>query len=176
MTFGTKYIAVQRVTYRGRPRQSVALRVPFNHCSSSGQDNGADLPEDESMRLLVVLASLAAAIGFAATAQGDPSGEDAAFIAALNDAGITYQNAPDAIAIGRRACDLMNQGHAEVDVIKSMAQANPGFTDDAATRFTHIAESAYCPQYVNAPPQPQPAPAPTQPWIDFPWPGLPAAA
>jgi hypothetical protein len=176
MAVGIKYVADQRVTHQGRRRPSVALHVPFNHCSSNGQDNGADLPENESMRLPVVLARFAAAIGFAATAQADPSGPDATFIEALNNAGITYQNAPDAIAIGRRACDLMDQGHAEVDVIKSMAQANPGFTDDAATRFTHIAESTYCPQYVNAPPQPQPAPAPTQPWIDFPWPAPPPAA
>jgi hypothetical protein len=68
----------------------------------------------------------------------------------------------------------MDQGHAEVDVIKSMAQANPRFTDDAATRFTHIAESTYCPHYVNAPPQPQPQPTPAVPPF-FPWPAPPAA-
>jgi len=101
----------------------VALHVQFNHCSSGGQDIGADLPEDESMRLLV---SFAAAIALAATAQADPSGSDADFISALNNAGITYHNAPDAVAIGRRACELMGQGHAEADVIKSMTQANPG--------------------------------------------------
>jgi hypothetical protein len=128
------------------------------------------------MRTLVVLASFAAVIGLAATAQADPSGSDADFIAALNNAGITYHNAPNAIAIGRRTCELMDQGHAEADVIKSMTQANPGFTDDAATRFTHIAESTYCPQYVNAPPQPQPQPqpAPAVPPF-FPWPAPPAA-
>jgi hypothetical protein len=147
-----------------------ALRyVPFSHCSSSGEDNGADLPENKLMRLLVALASFAALIGLAATARADPSGSDATFIAALNNAGITYHNGPDAVAIGRRACDLVDHGHAEADVIKSMTQANPGLTDDIATRFTHIAESVYCPQHVNAPPQQGPAVPPF-----FPWPPLPS--
>ena len=88
-------------------------------------------------------------------------------------AGITYQNRPDAIAIARRACGLMDQGHAEADVIKSMAQANPGLTDDVATRFTHIAESTYSPQHVNAPPQPQPPQGPAVPPF-FPWPPIPS--
>jgi len=145
------------------------LYVPFSHCSSSGQDNGADLHENESMRLLVVLAGVAAVISFAATAQADPSGSDATFIAALNNARITYHNAANAVAIGRRACDLVDQGHAEADVIKSMTQANEGLTDDVATRFTHIAESVYCPQHVNAPPQEGPAVPPF-----FPWPALPS--
>ncbi|MFZ3293225.1 MAG: DUF732 domain-containing protein [Mycobacterium sp.] len=124
------------------------------------------------MRLLVVLASVAAVIGLATTAQADPSGSDATFIAALHSSGIPYQNAPDAVAIGRRVCELMDQGHAEADVIKSMTQANPGLTDDVATRFTHIAESTYCPQYVKAAPPP-----PQQPEVPpfFPLPPLPAA-
>jgi hypothetical protein len=121
------------------------------------------------MRLLVALAGVAAVIGFASTARADPSGSDATFIAALNNAGITYHNATDAVAIGRRTCDLVDQGHAEADVIKSMTQANPGLTDDIATRFTHIAEAVYCPQHVNAPPQQGPAVPPF-----FPWPPLPS--
>lgn len=122
------------------------------------------------MRLLVVLAGFAAVVGLPATAQADPSGSDASFIAALNSARITYHSAPDAVATGRRACELMDQGHAEADIIKSMAQANPGFTDDSATWFTHIAESIYCPKYVKAPPPPEPEVPPY-----FPMPPLPAA-
>jgi hypothetical protein len=125
------------------------------------------------MRLPVVLAGVAAVVGLAATAQADPSGPDATFVAALNNAGITYHDATNAVVIGRRACELMDQGHAEADVIKSMAQANPGLTDDVAARFTHIAESTYCPQHVNAPPQPQPPQGPAVPPF-FPWPPIPS--
>jgi hypothetical protein len=47
------------------------------------------------MRLPVVLASLAALIGLAVPAHADP-GPDAGFLDALNNAGITYHNGPDA--------------------------------------------------------------------------------
>jgi hypothetical protein len=96
------------------------------------------------MRLHVVLASFAAGIGLATPAQADPD-PDASFLAALSDAGITYQCGPDAVGIGRRACQLMDQGHSEPDVIKGMTEQNAGFTTDAATKFTQIAESIYCP-------------------------------
>ena len=45
------------------------------------------------------------------------------FLAGLNNAGITYQSGPDAITIGRRASQLMDQGHTEPDVIKSMTES-----------------------------------------------------
>ena len=125
------------------------------------------------MRLLIVLASFAAVVGLAPTAQADP---DASFLAALNNAGITYQSAPDAIAIGQRACQLMDQGYAEALVIKSMTEQNRGFTTDAATKFVQIAEGAYCPQHlggvVQAPPPPPQEPA-VPPF--FPLPPPPAA-
>jgi hypothetical protein len=41
-------------------------------------------------------------------------------LAALNDDGITYRSGPDAVAIGARACRLLDQGHPEPDVVKSM--------------------------------------------------------
>lgn len=126
------------------------------------------------MRLLVVLASFASVIGLAAPVQADPD-PDSSFLAALNNAGITYQNGSDAIAIGRRACELMDQGHPEPDVIKSMTEQNPGFTIDAATQFTQIAESIYCPQHIGGAVSPPPPPSPTYEPPDFPWPAPPAA-
>jgi Protein of unknown function (DUF732) len=126
------------------------------------------------MRLPVVLASLAALIGLAVPAHADP-GPDASFLDTLNNAGITYHNGPDAIAIGRRECQLMDQGHPERDVIKSMTQQNSGFTDDGATRFTQIAESVYCTQHtVGAVAPPPPGVLPNYP-LQFPWPALPGA-
>ena len=127
------------------------------------------------MRPPVALAGLAALIGAATPAHADPD-PDASFLDALNNAGITYQNGPDAIAIGRRACQLMDQGHPEPDVIKSMTQQNAGFTNDGATKFTQIAESVFCPQHVGgvvAPPPP--AQQPNYPLPEFPWPALPGA-
>jgi hypothetical protein len=140
------------------------------------QDKGGDLYEDEAMRLLVVLVSFAAAIGLATPAQADPS-TDANFLGALNNAGITYKSGPDAVGIGQRACQLMDQGHPEADVIKGVTDQNPGFTPDAATQFTKIAENVYCPQHIGGAVSPPPPPPPQEPVVPpfFPWPALPAA-
>ena len=127
------------------------------------------------MRPPVALAGLAALIGVATPAHADPD-PDASFLDALNNAGITYQNGPDAIAIGRRACQLMDQGHPEPDVIKNMTQQNAGFTNDGATKFTQIAESVFCPQHIGgAVAPPPPAQQPNYPLPEFPWPALPGA-
>lgn len=126
------------------------------------------------MRLLVALVGSAALIGLAAPAPADADGD---FLAGLNNAGITYKNGPDAIGIGRRACDLMDQGHPPADVIKAMTDQNPGFTNDAAAKFLDIAENWLCPQHIGgavSPPQPPPPQEPAVPPF-FPWPAPPAA-
>jgi Protein of unknown function (DUF732) len=119
------------------------------------------------MRLVLFLASSAAVIGLSAPAQADDA--DPNFVAALNNAGITFKSGSAVTGIGRRECQLMDQGHSEADVIKAMVGQNPGFTTDAATRFSQIAEQDLCPQHIGgavATPTP-PAPA-WQPPIDFP--------
>ena len=130
------------------------------------------------MRMLVVLASFAAVIGVAAPAQADPggtnSGPDANFLTALDNAGITYQSKAGAVAAGKRACQLMDQGHPDSDVIKSVSASNPGFTVDDATKFTAIAARAYCPQHLGDPTT-QPPPPPPETWPEFPWPAPPGA-
>ncbi len=132
------------------------------------------------MRLLVVLAGFGAVVGLAAPTQADPAGgdpsADAAFLAELNRAGISYGNKADAIAVGRRACDLMSQGQQEDAVVSSLASANPGFSTASATQFTTIAASAYCPQLLGNPPPPptNPTPPPQSWFVDLP--PLPAAA
>ncbi|HEX5252912.1 MAG TPA: DUF732 domain-containing protein [Mycobacterium sp.] len=126
------------------------------------------------MRMLVVLAGCAALIGAAAPAHADPvgtSGADASFIAALNKAGITYQDPAAAVGVGKRACELMDEGSAQVDVIKSVSSSNPGFTVDGAAQFTMIAASAYCPQHLGQQVTQAPPTAPTPqplPIIDIP--------
>jgi Protein of unknown function (DUF732) len=126
------------------------------------------------MRLPIVPASFSAIIGLAAPAHADADGD---FLAGLNNAGITYQSGPDAIGIGRRACDLMDQGHPPADVIKAMMDQNPGFTNDAAARFVEIAENTLCPQHIGGAVAPPPPPPPQQPAVPpfFPWPALPGA-
>jgi hypothetical protein len=125
------------------------------------------------MRTLVALASFAVVIAVAAPVQADPASNDpdASFLAALDRAGVPYNSGPVAVAVGKRECQLMDQGYSEVDVIKSVSAENPGFTMPDARKFTVIATGAYCPQHLGEPTR-QP---PSGIWPDFPWPGLPAA-
>lgn len=138
------------------------------------RDNGANLYEDGPMRFLVMLASFAAMLGMATPAQADPgnAGSDASFLAALKKAGITYQDPAVAVAVGKQACELMDQGNTQAGVIKSMSSSNPGFTADGAAQFTMIAASAYCPQHMGPPLSqaltPTPQPPQQNPIIDFP--------
>jgi hypothetical protein len=130
-----------------------------------GRDIGVNLYEDEAMRFLVMLAGFAAVLGVATPAQADPgsSGTDASFLAALNKAGITYQDPAVAVAVAKKACALMDQGNPEAGVIKSVSSSNPGFTGDGAAQFTMIAASAYCPQHMGQPvTQAAPTPRPPQ--------------
>jgi hypothetical protein len=138
-----------------------------------GRDIGANLYEDEAVRFLAMLAGFVAVLGVATPAQADPgnSGRDASFLAALNKAGITYQDPSVAVAVAKKACELMDQGNPEVGVIKSVSSSNPGFTADGAAQFTMIAASAYCPQHMGQPitqASPTPLPPQQQPFADFP--------
>ena len=120
------------------------------------------------MRLLAT-ACFAALIAMAAPAQADSSGSDADFLAGLKSAGISYKDGPDAVRIGRRACELMDLGHPPADVIKAMTDQNPGSTTDGAAKFLDIAENKLCPQHMggalasptSSSPARQPPPAPT---------------
>jgi len=134
------------------------------------------------MRTLFVLASFAVVIGFATPAQADPvvneSGPDASFLAALNQAGVPYNSGPVAVAVGKKACELMDQGHPKADVIQSLSASNPGFTVDSATKFATSAVNAYCPQHLGEPntaPPTGPTLPPTGLWPMFPLP-TPGAA
>ncbi len=116
------------------------------------QDNSVEVYEDVAMRTLVMLAGFAAVIGMATPAQADPttsSDTDASFLAALDKAGITYGDGSLAVKVGKRACDLMNEGSPQVDVIKQVSSSNPGFTVDGAAQFTMIAAGVYCPQHMG---------------------------
>jgi hypothetical protein len=137
---------------------------------SVGRDNGVDLYEDEAMRTLVVLATLAAATGLAAPAHADPS-PDAGFLAALDKASITYHSGPEAVAAAKQVCDWINQGQRRSDVIETVSTVNPGFTMSNAAEFTTLAERAYCPQTPGEPAAQQPPPPPPS-WyqIQFPLP------
>ena len=105
------------------------------------------------MRMLVMIAGFATVIGMSVPAGADPGSNgsvpDASFLAALDTAGITYQSKAAAVAVGKEACALMDQGDPEPDVVKEVSASNPDFTPSAATNVTVIAASAYCRRHLG---------------------------
>ena len=108
------------------------------------------------MRLLLVLASVAAALGLAVPALADPPDPpapdpavDANFIASLKNAGMTFRKESDAVAAGRLACDMMNSGTSEQDVVTKLSALNPGLNTGGAMKVAALASTAYCPDYLT---------------------------
>jgi hypothetical protein len=122
--------------------------------------------------MLVMIAGFATVIGMSVPAGADPGSNgsvpDASFLAALDSAGITYHNKAAAVAVGKEACALMDQGDPEPNVVKEVSASNPDFTPSAAANFTVIAASAYCRQYLGNPTALQAPPPPPRPLIEFP--------
>jgi hypothetical protein len=121
------------------------------------QDNCGDLEDNESMRLLLALAGAAITVGMAVPAFADPPppsvpdnpAADTTFLDSLNKAGMSYSNGSSAIAAGKMACDLMNSGTSEKDVVDKLSMLNPGLNSGGAMKFAALASSAYCPDYLN---------------------------
>ncbi len=104
------------------------------------------------MRRFLVLLGVAAMLGLAVPAQADPGVDanlDASFLDALTKAGITVKSRAGAVKAGKAACGMMEQGQPELDVIQRVTRQNPGLDTTRAAKFTAIAASAYCPQYLQ---------------------------
>lgn len=109
--------------------------------------------DDGAMRRLLLLLGIAATLGSGVLAHADPNNTDpkidADFLDALTRAGVTFNNGATAVTAAKAACGLMVQGRPELDVIQQVAQQNPGIGTTNAAKFTAIATSAYCPQYLQ---------------------------
>lgn len=95
------------------------------------------------------------AIALAASANADPGGtggQDAAFLEALQSAGITYTDPVQVVTAAHTLCGLVDGGESGLAVLSDLKAGNPGFSTDGAAEFAAIAARAYCPQQL------QPAP------------------
>ncbi|MEE6138337.1 DUF732 domain-containing protein [Mycobacterium sp. 050128] len=99
------------------------------------------------MKVPPFLASVVTLIGLAAPAHADPA--DDAFLAALNNAGITYHDPEHAIKAGQKVCDLANSGTSQLDIIRDIRDLNPSFTMAKAAQFAKAAAMAYCPERLS---------------------------
>jgi hypothetical protein len=104
--------------------------------------------DDVAMKRLPVTLGIAVFLASGAPAHADP-GLDASFLDALTKAGLTVLSGPGAVKDGKAACGMMEQGQPELDVIQHVSRQNPGLDTTKAAKFTAIAASAYCPQFLQ---------------------------
>jgi hypothetical protein len=104
------------------------------------------------MRLLIAILGVSAMIGFAAPAYADPddiSGDDAGFLAALQQADLGYSNPAQAIASGKAVCACLNNGESGLELVHDVKTHNPGLDMERASQFALIAAKYYCPQHLS---------------------------
>ena len=106
------------------------------------------------MRLLPALVGVSAVIGLAAPAYGDTppaplNGDDAGFLAALHQAGISYASPDRAINSGKAVCTCLNNGESGLALVHDVKTHNPGFDMDSASDFALISAKFYCPRELS---------------------------
>ena len=108
------------------------------------------------MRPFTATLAIAAATIRAVPAYGDPDIDDPpvadnpAFLAALQQAGITYNDPDRAVAAAQAVCGLVGNGKSGLEVLRGLMTANPGFTTDGAAQFAAISASVYCPHQLSS--------------------------
>jgi Protein of unknown function (DUF732) len=100
------------------------------------------------MRRLLVVLGIASSLGVAIPAHADPNA-DASFLEAVKQAEITFSDSNSAVTAGKTVCEFLDQGKSMADVVALVMQQNSAISNVSAAKFTAIAASAYCPQYLH---------------------------
>ncbi|MBW0017697.1 MAG: DUF732 domain-containing protein [Mycobacterium sp.] len=103
---------------------------------------------------MVAVGFLTVSVSVAATAamlaappiQADMMGN--AFLTALTNAGISYNQATSATALGQSVCPMVVQPGASFDGVASKMAEGNGLSRDKAKVFTIIAIATYCPAII----------------------------
>lgn len=103
------------------------------------------------VRAVAAVVAAVAMLSPAPPAHADPGGDDAAFLSALANAGITVPNPGQAIASAQAVCGLMRNGETGLQVLTDVKNQNPALTLDGAALFTAIASNTYCPEHLGQP-------------------------
>ena len=92
-------------------------------------------------------------ISLAAPAYADTAppvdGDDAGFLAALRQDGISYASLGQAVTAGKAVCTCLNNGESGLRLIHDVKTHNPGFDMENASQFAVIAAQYYCPQQLS---------------------------
>jgi hypothetical protein len=102
--------------------------------------------------MLLALLGVSAMIGLASPAYADPDpapADDAGFLAALQQDGITYGNPTQAIGSAHAVCECLDNGESGLDLVHDVKTHNPGFTMDAASHFALLSAKYYCPHHLS---------------------------
>lgn len=103
-----------------------------------------------TLKLLTVSAGLAAILACAPFAHADPDDDNSAsFLATIHQAGIAYKDPGRAVKAAQAVCGLASAGTSEPEILKDIRELNPGFTLDAAAKFTEAAAQSFCPEQLG---------------------------
>lgn len=86
----------------------------------------------------------AALLGLAAPVHADTD-PDAVFLSAVEQAGIEYTDAREAIGVGREVCNYLNAGHHTDGAARALRISNRSLSVKNAAKFVTFAQAAYCP-------------------------------
>jgi hypothetical protein len=98
--------------------------------------------------LAVSAAVITAAQISPAEADADPVSD--AFLSALNNAGVGYNDPNSAVSLGQSICPMLQQPGATFAQTASQMSGHSGISSDMAGIFTSIAISMYCPQMMSS--------------------------
>src|ERR1700676_5080460 len=106
----------------------------------------ASSPPMAARALAVSVGLITAAATVAAPAHADPVGD--AFLGALNNAGVNYNDPGSTVALGQSVCPMLVQPGGSFASTASSVTGNNGMSPAIAGLFTSIAISMYCPSVV----------------------------
>jgi hypothetical protein len=105
------------------------------------------------MTTLLALLGVCTLIGLAAPAYADAAplvaGDDAGFLAALRQDGISYASPDQAVTAGEAVCTCLQNGESGLRLVHDVKTHNPGLDMENASQFAMIAAKYYCPQQLS---------------------------
>lgn len=99
-------------------------------------------------RLLVSVGFIAAAAMSAAPANADPIQD--AFLNALDNAGVPYNDPATAVSLGQQICPMLAQPGGNFASVASTMSGHNGLSASMAGLFTSVAISMYCPSTITS--------------------------
>jgi hypothetical protein len=97
--------------------------------------------------LTMAVGLMTAAATLATSARADTTNN--AFLNALDNAGVTYNNPADTAALGQSVCPMLVEPGKSLASVASTVGSN-GISPDMAAFFTGIAISMYCPSMMSS--------------------------